>query len=135
MDTTYHNAKLDANMKDTYIVGGCDDTYQYLITEITEHISADCFALKVNDEVIFNTNKEISLRDSVLEKIIRNSIADSPHSYIMSNLLRKQVDFTIEIYMFHSFPWKLVITFDNNTSKFYMHKQVSQEYINRFGSR
>jgi hypothetical protein len=134
MDTTYYNAKLNDMIKDTYIVGGSDDTYLYLINEISEHISADCFALKVNDEVIFNTNKEMSLRDSVLEKNIRNSIADSPHSYIMSNLLRKQIDFTIEIYMFHLSPWKLVINYDKNMSTFYMHKQVSQQYNDRFGS-
>ena len=131
---TYYDAKLDDMIKDTYTVGGKDDTYLQLIDEISEHIMADCFALKVNDEILFNINKEMSVRDSVLEKIIRNSIADSPHSYIINKLLRKQVDFTIEIYMFHLSPWKLVIKYDNNMSTFYMHKQVSQQYLNRFGS-
>jgi len=128
MDLTYYDAKLDDTIKSTYNV---NESYEDLLAEMKEYIMADCFAVKVNDNVIFNTNMELTIRERILEQMIRNTIIESPHQYIICNLLRNKIDFIIEIYMFSMYPWKLVIKYNNN-STFYVYKKVSQQYMDKF---
>ena len=133
MEYQYSDYTLDEGVMDTY---NFDTNYPDMLHMLEEHIEGDCFAVKTKygqiDEVIFNMNQELSLRENITEEMIRDTLISSLHRFLLCNLLKKQMDFTLEIYMFHSTPWKLVIKYDRNTNNFYIYKMVSQQYIDRF---
>ena len=133
MDCLYNDYTLDEGILDTY---NLDTNYSDMLHMLEEHIEADCFGVKTKygdtNEVIFNTNQELSLKEHIMEEMIRDTLITSLHRFLLCNLLRKQMDFTLEIYMFRSTPWKLVIKYDRNTNNFYIYKMVSQQYIDRF---
>jgi hypothetical protein len=49
------------------------------LKEFAENISADSWALTVDDEIIFNEYVEKSIKERIMEGVLRNRIADEPH--------------------------------------------------------
>lgn len=94
------------NIKSTY---NMDDLYKM----IKKMVGADCWGIKVNDEIIFNSyNDETKLyKDILMEDLIRSSIYDNPHILLRQLFIRK-TPAEITIYMFGSNSWGIIIKYD-----------------------
>jgi GTP-sensing pleiotropic transcriptional regulator CodY len=122
---------LDEGTSDMYVL---ESNYKNLTDVISDYIEADCFAVRLNNNILFNTNVEnMAPRDYIMEQMIRDKLIESPHSYLLCNMLRKNMDFTLEIFMFRFAPWKLVVKYDSNLKRFHVYKLVSQQYLDRYG--
>ena len=75
----------------------------------------------------------MSMRDKIIDQTVRFAIMEEPHRYIFSEMIRKNSDFTVEIYMFGYQPYKLIIKYDYVTKDFNVYRKVSPEYVERFG--
>ncbi len=57
-----------------------DDEYETLCNFVKTNVNADCRALTINDEVIFNSyNVLTSFQGQILEDILRDQIVRQPH--------------------------------------------------------
>jgi hypothetical protein len=96
--------------------------YDNLCELISEIVDGDCWAVTVGDEILFNSyDPNISVKDNILNSIIRRAIIDNPHVTILCDINRKKLDTTIKIYMFGNDSWSLVIKYSQgvyNTSYF-----------------
>jgi hypothetical protein len=97
-----------------------------LHTVVKEYVNADCHAVVLDGEVLFNSYRECSYRDRILDYTVRDHISKSPHRHLFAPLLRQNRNFTIEIYMFGyaNGPWKIVIDYDKTSKRFHLSKKV-----------
>lgn len=93
---------------------------------VKEYVNADCHSVVLDGEILFNTYKECSHRDRILDYTIREQIVNSPHRHLFVPLLRQNCNFTIEIYMFsqENEPWKILIEYDKTRKCFHLSKKV-----------
>lgn len=97
-----------------------------LETVVKEYIEADCYAVVLDGEILYNNyNNDLSHREKILEYCIREQLIDNTHRHIFVPMLRKGSDFMIEIYMF-DYPnaWKIVIEFNHVTREFKVSKKI-----------
>lgn len=100
-----------------------------LYTVVKEYVDADCHAVVLDGEVLYNSYRDCSHRERILDFVIRKQISQSPHRHLFVPLLRQfrqNRDFSVEIYMFSQAagPWKLVIRYDHVSDGFWLHKKV-----------
>jgi hypothetical protein len=106
-----------------------ENDYKKLTNIISEYIEADCFAVKLDNCILFNINDvNLSPRDYIMEQMIRDKLIESPHRYLLSNMFRKNNDFILEIFMSRTTPWKLVVRYSYIREHFFLYKLVSQQY-------
>jgi len=95
---------MESSVKETYT----RDDYDALLLLISNCIRGDCYALKVNDEIVWNLyDPRLSIREYANEKIIRNHIGitiDNINDFL-ERLRYNKVDSTIVIYMFKTNSW------------------------------
>jgi hypothetical protein len=98
---------------------------------VREHIEADCHAVVVNNEVLFNSYRtDQTYRERIIDFTIRSELANSPRRHLLLPLMNNggygERDILIELYMFAltNHPWKLCIRFDSSTEKF-----VARTYV------
>lgn len=85
------------NIKETYNMQELRSFYKDVISCYTE---SDCWALTVNDEILWNSYKpDRSYKEIVEENITRQLIINNPH-HVFVNVLLRNIDTTIIIYMF-----------------------------------
>ena len=109
-----------------------EDNYELLKQVFTDYIGADCWALTVNDEIIFNSyDLAKPLREQLIESGIRSMLYMNPHSNLLSTINRKGQVAVIEIYMFESAPFKLVFNYDPTNQTYSAKKFVSEAYAAR----
>ena len=102
-----------------------DESYNEVLLNVSEFVNGDCHAIVLDGEIIYNIyNEELSYREKINEDIVRQKIADQPHRHLFCQVLRKNKDFTVEIFMFKENPWKLVIRFDLDNSQFHLSKKI-----------
>lgn len=94
--------------------------------EVSETIEADCHAVVMNGEVVYNMYQELTYRERILEYVIREQLSEDTHRHLFVPLLRKRQSFTIELYMFQENPWKIVIEYDISSKEFQISKKVSE---------
>lgn len=119
---------------ETYLINDKDE-YNELCRLIEGYVGADCWAIRVDDEVIYNayetnkTYKEMLTEDGYREQIIKN-----PHASILVHILRRAVNAKVEIYMFPKpASYKILFLYEANQNKFTEQQYNSAEYIGRFG--
>ena len=98
-----------------------DNTEYINFCEFIEQVlSGDCWAVKVNDEILFNyfNEHEKSYRDRILDDVIRQELIDDVHGSLFVQLFRKNKDADIIIYMFGDETWAYKIEFIVNTYLF-----------------
>lgn len=98
------------------------NTYEAFQNMIKEFIGSDCWAMTVNDEVIFDSylDNSKSIRSFIEEDVIRDKILDNPHQNLLVYLHRRKSNAHIRIYMFYSEPWTLNIEYVYLEKKFYI---------------
>ncbi len=113
-----------------------NDDYNDLIKQIENYVGADCWAVKVDDEIIFNSYNDATkiYKELITEDCIRGKIIESPHSSILVHINRRGVNAKFEIYMFpRPESYKIMILFEANQKKYTVQQFNSPEYNNRFG--
>jgi hypothetical protein len=95
-------------------------TYINFCEFIEEVLSGDCWAVKVNDEILFNyfNEHEKSYRDRILDDVIRQELIDDIDSSLFLQLFRKNKDVDIVIYMFGNETWGYKIKFCSESVSF-----------------
>lgn len=100
----------DFDVKSIYHLSKRADTGE-LYEMIKGYIGADCWGLKVNDEVIFDLYDTDKYRDILNNNLIKNSIYDNPHGLFRQISIKKKPA-EITIYMFGSESYGVIINFD-----------------------
>lgn len=98
------------------------NTYEAFQNMIKKFVGADCWAMTVNDEVIFDSylDNSKSIRSFIEEDVIRDKIFNNPHETLLVYLHRRNANARIRIYMFYSEPWTLNIEYVYLEKKFYI---------------
>lgn len=87
-----------------------DLQYKELKENISEHIEGDCWAVTVNDEILYNSYEPKSPRDKILDSLVRNEITENIHGSLFVELIRSKQDGKIVLYMFGiNATWFMVI--------------------------
>lgn len=88
-------------------------TYLNFCEFIENILSSDCWAVKVNDEILFNyfNEREKKYKNKILDDVIRQELIDDIHSSLFIQLYKKNKDADIFIYMFGTDTWAYKISF------------------------
>jgi hypothetical protein len=79
---------------------------------LEEYVSADCWGLSVNDEVIFDSYQEQTIREKIQDNLIRTSILELPHNLLMY-VYRLHEDSEVMVYMFGDEPSGILFSFSH----------------------
>ena len=117
----------------TYYTG--TDDYQQLCRVIENYVGADCWAIRVDDEVIYNayeTNK--TYKEMLNENGYRIQIIKNPHRSILVHIHRRAVNAKVEIYMFPKhLSYKIMFLYEANQKKWTQQQYNSPEYLSSGG--
>ena len=77
-----------------------EEEYDLLCKTVKDWINADCRALTINDEIIFNSyNDTLPFREQILENTLRFEIAKGIHRNLFCMVHRQKKEAIIRIYM------------------------------------
>jgi len=72
----------------TYFIDD-DNEYEMLCNFVKTYVGADCRALTINDEIIFNSYNELTnFKDQIHEDILRDQIIRNPHRSLFCSIHR-----------------------------------------------
>ena len=86
------------------------DEYADFLETLKEYVGGDCWAIKVNDEVLFDCYKDLSLKEQLQASILRDKIVDCPH-LLFTDMFTKKKDSTIIIDMHSNVSLVVKITY------------------------
>ena len=92
--TTQHSLfEFDDSLDCSTVVIDDDNEYNALCKFVKKYVNADCRALTINDEVIFDSYNELtSFKSQILEDILRDQIVKNPHRSLFSPVHRGKKD-------------------------------------------
>jgi hypothetical protein len=105
----------------TYFIDD-DNEYEMLCNFVKTYVGADCRALTINDEIIFNSYNELTnFKDQIHEDIIRDQIIRNPHRCLFCSIHRGIKNGVIRIYMMEE-PYLQIIEihFDSERMTYYL---------------
>ena len=84
--------------------------YKELQEIISEHVEGDCWAVTVNDEILYSSYEPKSKREQILDSLVRKEITENVHSSLFVELFRAKQDGKVVLYMFgiHA-TWFMII--------------------------
>jgi hypothetical protein len=103
---------------------------------ISKCINSDCWALSVDfienleNEILFNIYHEenLSLKENIMNNIIRQTISTNPHGNLLVSLYRRHISANINIYLHKYSPLKIQIYYNHDNKEFSVAGFVSEEY-------
>ncbi len=102
----------------TYNVSNATE-YAALQEEMTDWIEADCWAVCVNGEFLFNSYiKEKTLCEKLLDKCIRTELRNNVHSALLCELNRSKKHAEITIFMFHDMSKTVLVRYDPDANTY-----------------
>lgn len=107
------------------------DDYTKFKEEFLTYVSADCHAITLDDEIIYNGYKEKSIRETLQEDMIRNMIIDNPHSLFV-NIFRRNKDAHVIVYMFGNNPWFVAVYYRSELETLTIEYYKSKKYMERY---
>jgi len=125
----YFKRILDFGDRTTY---NLENNYKDLLDFVKGYVEADCYQVMVDNETVFHDMNNLTIRQNIMEQLIRNQIIADPHRSLFCPMLRKNQCFTVEIYLFQSTPWKIVIDYNFDDKMFHIKRMVSQPYIDKY---
>jgi hypothetical protein len=94
----------EARRSKTYSIdSNYPSNYSEFCNEFKEYVSGDCYAITVNDEILYNSYEPKSIRDSLQDDMVRQMIIDAPHNFF-AKLFRKKEDARVIVYIFGQTP-------------------------------
>lgn len=105
-------------------------SYQELQNMIKDYVGADCWAITVNDEIVFNSYLDNSkhIRRFIEEDVIRDKILEDPHGNLLVYIHRRKANARIRIYMLNIYSWTINIDYVFNEKKFLISYSQSEEF-------
>ena len=101
------------------------------IERIKEFIVGDCCAIVIDNEIIFNSYEPKSIKDKIQDNIIRHEIMKYPYT-LCSDMIKKNRNGKIIIYMYDDFPWFVVINYDANNKVLKFDYYKSNKYMDKY---
>lgn len=86
------------------------DEYGEFLEVVKDYVGGDCWAIKVNDEVLFDCYKDLSLKEQLQASILRDKIVDCPH-LLFTDMFTKKKDSMIVIDMHSNAALVVKITY------------------------
>ena len=129
-----YNPEIDGVNKEYFTSDEDKNSYESLKNMIKDFIGADCWAMSVNDEIIFNNylDNSKSIRAFIEESVIRDKIWKDPHENLLVYIHRRKSNARIRIYMFYITTWTLNIDYVFSEKKFYVSYSQSEEFSKKF---
>ena len=87
----------------TSLIGDTYDpeSYKQFIKEISSYINGDCWAIVVNDEIIYNAyDTSRSFRQKIIDRAILRDCRTDIHGALLCEINRLSKDATIDIFMY-----------------------------------
>jgi hypothetical protein len=106
--------------------------YNTFLDRMTELLYGDCFAVTVNNSVVYNTNSVHDIRDSILDGLVRETIMNRPH-LLFNAFFQKNLNGNVTMYFYAEAPWFVNIFYNGETEILDVRYYKSTEYINRYG--
>lgn len=107
------------------------EEYGEFLKEFQMYIGGDCHAITLNDEIIYNTYENKSVREILQDGLIRDKIIENPHSLFV-NIIRKSENARVIVYMFGKTPWFLATYYNSVMKMITLEYYNSQIYLNTF---
>ena len=84
--------------------------YTELLNILTGLLYSDCWAMTVNDEILFSYDEPKPHREGVFDDLTRFQIAKNPHR-ILQKIQAAKTDSRVVLYMFKTGIWFMVIDY------------------------
>jgi len=127
--------KIEYNEKNRPMSYYIEDKKQYhaFKDEFISYVGADCHAIVVDDEILYNSYIEKSIRERLQDDLIRDKIITNPHALFV-NLFRNGKNAKVIVYMFGNYPWFVAIYYNAERKLIDVEYYKSNAYISRFES-
>ncbi len=108
---------MDDNLLNQQFNANDLDSYQEFQDLFKQYLEADCWALQIDEEYIFNNylDDQRTLRENINDQIIRDKIIENPHSNLFVYLHRMHKNCEIKIHMFGDHSLLIRILYDADT--------------------
>jgi len=130
-DDMSNEYEMDFNTFLYYAPNLDSESYEQLEKLIQTFVGADCWAVTVNNQVLFNSYYKKNIRNYILDDMVRDRIIENPHANLLVYLFRRKVDTRIRLYMFGGHTWTVNIDFKAKQKVFQVSFSQSLEHMNR----
>lgn len=111
-----------------------ENNYQDLIKFVRDVVGADCWAVTVNEEQIFNSYVNTkTFKDHIIDDVYRDKIIENPHSSIFVHINRENKDNILDIYMFGTESYKYHIVYNAEKKEYNKVIYMSKNHYKKFG--
>lgn len=108
------------------------EQYNEFKDDFISYISGDCYAITLNDEIIFNMYKEQLVRDDYLDEMIREKIIDTP-DVLFNKIFRKNESARVIVYMSGEDPYFVAVYYTPKYQIITVEYYKSGRYIDKYG--
>lgn len=95
---------------------------------LTEILVGDSWAVDVNGNVLFNLYEEKSLRDTIIDKLVRDKVTSNPFC-MLNDVMNKTRNGRINIYMGGHIPWFVVCWYNHDIKIMIIEYYKSAKYM------
>jgi hypothetical protein len=105
--------------------------YEAFLQRMRELLVGDCFAITVNDEVVYNRIVQKPVRERILDRLVRDVFTSNPH-VIFEPIFDKYENSIIKFYMYPDAPWFVYIVYNPDTEVLRVSYYKSAQYMNQY---
>lgn len=134
--------KMSGSLPNCSILSKCSPmVYRYALDELSAFIKglidADCWAIVVDGQELYNDYVKKSIKDRFLEKINRDCLLredSSPSTFLLGFMKDIQDNHSLDIYMFHGpESYKCRIVYHHDIQSFVRSFWYTQAYFDKYG--
>ena len=118
-------------MRPTEIYPIDTDKYQTFLKIFQEYVSSDCHAILFNDELLYNTYEDKSMKATLEEHVLRNAIIEDTH-FLFVHSFRKKHPARAVIYMFGDTPYFVIAEYNPELHEMSLSYYKSKQYIEKY---
>jgi hypothetical protein len=107
------------------------EQYNEFRDDFISYISDDCYAITLNDEIIFNMYKEQLVREDYLDEMIREKIIDNP-DVLFNKIFRKKEAARVIVYMSGENPYFVAVYYSPDCEIITVEYYKSTKYIDKY---
>ena len=119
-------------MTEIELFSAINNDYNVFLFRIADIIAGECFAITVNNEVVFNKKSAVSPREKIIDSMVSSEIISNPH-ILFAPILERKLNTVIHLYMAPVVPWFVIIFYDPSTEELRVTFYKSNEYVNKYG--
>jgi len=96
---------------------------------LAEILAGDSWAVTVNGAVVFNKYEYKSVRDKIIDSLIRDKLISAPFT-LLNDVIRKTMHSRINIYLGGDIPWFVVCRYNHESDICIFEYLKSAKYMN-----